>query len=80
MKKIIKAVLLIYALTSTVNIIFIQKMKAFHTITYSLGCLLIVIFCFYYFLELFKLPKSVKLKNNPAFWICTGLLFFYCCG
>jgi hypothetical protein len=80
MKKIIRVVLLVYALTSTVNIIFIQKMKAFHTVTYAFGCLLIVIFCIYYFFELFKHPKSVKLKNNPAFWICSGLLFFYCCG
>lgn len=80
MKKILKTVLLFYTLASTVNIIFIQKMKAFHTITYALGCLLIVIFCFYYFFELFKLPKAVKLINNPAFWICSGLLFFYCCG
>ena len=80
MKKIIRAVLLVYTLTAVVNIILIQKMKAFHTVTYALGCLLIVIFCFYYFLELFKFPKAVKLTNNPAFWISTALLFFYCCG
>ena len=79
-KKIIRITILFYAITATTNIVFIQKMKTFHTVTYSLGCLLIVVFCIYYFLELFRLPKSVKLKNNPAFWICTGLLFFYCCG
>ena len=80
LKKIIRISLLLYMVISVNNIIFIQKMKAFHTVTYALGCLLVVIFCVYYFFELFKLPKSVKLKNNPAFWICTGLLFFYCCG
>ena len=80
MKKIISGILIVYALTSTINIIFIQKMKAFHTGSYAIGCLLIVAVCVYYFFELFKLPKSVKLKNNPAFWICSGLLFFYCCG
>ncbi len=82
-KKIKKAVvitLLFYLLIAVINIIFIQKMNAFHTVTYALGCLLIVGFCIYYFFELFKLPKSVNLKNNPAFWICSGLLFFYCCG
>lgn len=79
-KKIIRIILIFYALASTVNIIFIQKMKAFHTASYAMGCLLIVAVCVYYFFELFKLPKSVKLKNNPAFWICSGLLFFYCCG
>ena len=80
MKKIIRVTLVIYAFTAITNILFIQKMKMFHTVTYSLGCLLIVSFCIYYFLELFRLPKSVKLKNDPAFWLCSGLLFYYCCG
>ena len=79
-KKIIRFTLLIYVFSAIMNILFIQKMKMFHTVTYSLGCLLIVSFCIYYFLELFRLPKSVKLKNDPAFWICSGLLFYYCCG
>jgi hypothetical protein len=79
-KKVVRVILIFYALASTVNIIFIQKMKAFHTGSYAIGCLLIVGVCVYYFFELFKNPKSVKLTNNPAFWICSGLLFFYCCG
>ena len=80
MKKVIRATMVFYAFAAIINILFIQKMKMFHTVTYSLGCLLIVSFCIYYFLELFRLPKSVELKNNPAFWICSGLLFYYCCG
>ncbi len=79
-KKIIHLVILLYIIISIGNIIFVQQMKTFHTVTYALGCLLVAIFCIYYFLELFRYPKSVKLKNNPAFWICSGLLFFYCCG
>ena len=71
---------MLYALTAVINIVFIQKMKAFHTVTYAFGCLLIVVVCIFYFLELFRNPKSVKLTSNPAFWICSGLLFFYCCG
>jgi len=70
----------IYAIAAVYNIIWKQGMDRFHTVTYSMGCLLIVIFSTYYFLELFRLPKSVKLANNPAFWICSGVLFFYCCG
>ena len=80
MRKVTRTTLLFYASVAIVNIIFIQKMKAFHTVTYALGCLLIVGFCIYYFFELFKLPKAIKLKSNPAFWICSALLFFYCCG
>lgn len=79
-KKIIRAILILYPIIAIVNIIFIQKMGVFHTVTYAIGCLLIVAACVYYFYELFKFPKSVKLNSNPAFWICSGLLFFYCCG
>lgn len=80
MKKLIRILIVLYAIASISNIVFIQKMKTFHSFTYAIGCLLIVIACIYYFYELFKLPKAVKLKNTPAFWICSGMLFFYCCG
>lgn len=79
-KKFIRILLISYVIIAISNIIFIQKMTVFHTVTYALGCLLIVFVCIYYFLELFRNPKSVKLASNPAFWICSGLLFFYCCG
>lgn len=80
MKRTIMIVIALYTLTATINILFIQKIKTFHTMTYALGCLIVVTFCVYFFLELFRQPKSVKLASNPAFWICSGLLFFYCCG
>ena len=80
MKKVFIIAIIAYGAIAITNIIFIQQLKAFHTVTYAFGCLVIVAACVYYFFELFKLPKAVKLKNNPAFWICSGLLFFYCCG
>lgn len=80
MKLILRYTLVLYAVTASCNIIFIQRISAFHTVTYSIGCLLIVAACVYYFFELFKIPQAIKLKNTPAFWICSGLLFFYCCG
>lgn len=85
-KRTVRITNIVYAVIALINIFFFQGAKtktsyaSFHTITYSVGCLLIVAFCIYYFLELFRLPKSIQLKNNPAFWICSGLLFFYCCG
>jgi hypothetical protein len=79
-KKIIAWGSILYAIVSIGNILFFQGMENFHTVTYSLGCLVIVIICVYYFLELFNIPRSVKLSADPAFWICSGLLFFYCCG
>jgi len=52
----------------------------FHSVTFSIGCILIVFFGIRYFFELFRMEKSEGLFTNPAFWIVTGLLFFYSSG
>jgi len=80
MKKTLLVTIAVYSTTAVMNIVFFQGMNAFHTVTYAFGCLIIVGACMYYFFELFRFPNSVDLKTNPAFWICSGLLFFYCCG
>lgn len=69
-----------YALAATVNIIFIQGVHTFHSTTYAAGCLLVVAFSIFYFYELFRTPGQGGLLYNPAFWICSALLFFYCCS
>lgn len=78
-KRIITILLVVYPILSIVNIYLIQA-HTFPSISFSIGCLLIVGFCIYYFFELFQLPRSVNLIQEPAFWICSGLLFFYCCS
>jgi len=77
-KKVFLFVLVAYPLFSLVNIFFIQ-VATFHTMSYCLGCLLIVCACIYYFWELFQQKSSVDLIHQPAFWVCSGLLFFYSC-
>jgi len=77
-KKILSFIVLFYPLFALVDIFFIQ-VGAFHTISYSLGSLLIVIACIYYFWELFQQSASEPLSRQPAFWICSGLLFYYAC-
>lgn len=69
----------IFPLISVVNIFLIQK-YVYQSITYSLGCLLIVAFSIYYFWELFQRKTYVNLAREPAFWICSGLLFFSACS
>ncbi|MGB8191011.1 MAG: hypothetical protein WCF67_03785 [Chitinophagaceae bacterium] len=78
-KKIILFVMIVYAIVSLSNILFIQKIDTFHTITYSLGCFLLIVISIYYFYELFQVPRSINLRREPAFWIVAGLLFFYSC-
>lgn len=78
-KRTISYLLWIYPLLALINSLFIQ-VNIFHSISWSIGCLLIVSICIYYFFELFQLPKATNLIRDPAFWICSGLLFFYCCS
>lgn len=78
-KRIIQFIIWAYPVLALFNISFIQ-VHTFHSITYSLGCLIIVGVCVFYFLELFRLSKSVNLLRQPGFWISSGLLFFYTCG
>lgn len=69
---------IIYFPATSLYIFYVLPPLHFHAITYSLGCLLVVIATVYFFLELFRNPRSSSLLRQPAFWICTALLFFYC--
>lgn len=71
---------LVYIIAAVINILYVQGIREFHSTTYAAGCLILVAFCIYYLYEIFKFPGTGKLERNPAFWICMGLLFFYCCG
>jgi hypothetical protein len=79
-KSLAAYVIIIYVIGAFININFFQGVKGFHTITYSIGCLIVVFFSIIYFLELFQKKNAVNLIRQPAFWICSGLLFFYCCS
>jgi hypothetical protein len=79
-KKVALFAMVAYALMALTNIVYIQGIYVWNSMSFSLGCLLIVACCIYFFLELFKKPKSTKLTREPAFWIVSGLLFFYCCS
>lgn len=69
-----------YLIFAVLNICFFQKIKTYNSITYAIGCLCVVTLCVYYFYELFRLKKFVKLTHEPSFWITTGLLFYFSCS
>lgn len=68
-----------YPLIALANILFYQGRApyGFHTYTVMLGAILIVICCMLYFNEMLRFPGTSSLVHIPAFWINTGLLFFY---
>lgn len=78
--KLIRFLQPLYVLLSFLNLLFFQKMKVYNSITFAIGCIGIVSLCIYYFFEIFKQKKVVYLTREPAFWISTGLLFFFTCS
>lgn len=76
-KQIIAFLFVGFPLISVLNILFLQGIGNFNSITYSLGCLMIILFSILYFFELFNVQASYRFSNDPAFWISTALLFFY---
>lgn len=78
-RRVVIYLMAIYPVLALFNIYFVQ-VNSIPSISYSVGCLLVVGICIYYFYELFHLPSSVNLIREPAFWFCTGLLFYYICS
>jgi hypothetical protein len=78
-----KAIIWAYILFSVFafwNAIFWQKMSNFNNVTFALGSLIIVSFAIFYFIEVFQKKEAINLLNDPAFWICSGLIFFNTCA
>ena len=67
------------AFLARVDLLFVQK-NTFTTFAFLLGSILIIFFSIYYFYELFRHPRPMRLLSEPAFWICLSLLFYYCCA
>lgn len=46
---------------------------------YTLEGIILLVFCIFYFFELFKKSLAIQITNEPAFWVSTGLFFFLTC-
>jgi hypothetical protein len=74
-RRIILNIIVIFAFLAFVNIFFIQKKVGFNPVNFTVGCLIIVSLCIYYFAELFQKVASQSLLKLPSFWIVSGLIF-----
>jgi hypothetical protein len=79
-RRVVLYVFFLYLAFAVVNMIFIQKMNSFNSISYALGSVLVAAVCIYYFFELFQRSNLGNLMGQPEFWICSCLLFYYCCS
>lgn len=74
-KQIISLVSISFALFASVNIFFVQKNVGFNPVNFTIGCLITVLACIYYFIELFQKTEAQSLSRLPAFWIASGIFF-----
>lgn len=59
-----------------VNVLFIQGMNNFHSYSYRLTLLIVIIWSLIYFRSLMQTNLEVALVRIPMFWIATGLFLF----
>jgi hypothetical protein len=77
-KKIILAIIVLYPLFALYMIFFIHGVSVFHTYSFGIGALLIVLICIYYFKwQFFETPIEVDIKRDPLVFICLGLTLFH---
>jgi hypothetical protein len=79
-RMVLSQVLWLFPLFAVIDLIFIQGLDNFNSYSYSIGSLLIVLFCIWYFYDLFQSEHSRRILSDPSFWICCGLFFYYCCS
>lgn len=60
--------------------------KFYHSISeitqskvYTIEGAILLLICLFHFIEIFKELPTINLKNEPIFWVSTGLLFFLIC-
>ena len=77
MEKVCTILLIGLPILVLLNILLLQGFSNFHSITYAVGCLIIIFLSVYYFFELFRTQYAVRLLRDSGFWIASGLLFYY---
>ena len=84
-KKIIKflcIIFVIFGISRLINDSILYSHIIISTITqmFFLEAVLLLISCFLYYLQIFKSPPTLKLLNEPSFFVVTGLFFFLICS
>jgi hypothetical protein len=78
-KRFIGYMLFILPVLAFFNLAYTQSNTGYNTINFSVGCLLTVILCIYFYFELLQVTETRSLARLPAFWIVTGIFFNNVC-
>jgi hypothetical protein len=74
-RKIIIYTIIVFSIFAFFNIFFLQKKVGFNAVNFTVGCLITVLCCIYYLVELFQKTETPSLAKLPAFWIASAILF-----
>jgi hypothetical protein len=64
-----------FVVFALINLFFIQHNDLFNPVNFTIGTVITVIFCIYYFFELFQKTEAQTLTRLPSFWIVSAILF-----
>ena len=64
-----------YVIFAIINLFFLQHNDRFNSINFTIGTLITVILCIYYYSELFRKTEAQTLTKLPSFWIVSAILF-----
>lgn len=77
-KKIIRVIMILYIPFALYWIFFVHGVYVFHSISYGIGVLCIILICIYYFrYQFFETPIEEDIKRDPLVFICLGLVIFF---
>jgi hypothetical protein len=80
-KQLLKTIVLIfsigYIIFYFINILSIQGFSSINSYTYSVGSIMLIICCLFYFAQVFVSEKQINYFTIPMFWISTGVMFYY---
>jgi hypothetical protein len=60
---------------AVLNLLLIQKNDLFNPINFTIGTVITVVLCIYYFFELFQKTETQSLSRLTSFWLVSGILF-----
>jgi hypothetical protein len=77
-KKVKKRILyttISFLIFAFIILLFFQHNDLFNPINFTIGTVITVILCIYYFFELFQKTEAQSLTRLPSFWVVSGILF-----
>ena len=64
-----------FVVFALINLLFFQRNDLFNPINFTVGTVITVILCIYYYFELFLKTQAESLSRLTSFWIVSGILF-----